>query len=117
MIDAAAWQAFGGVAAVTVLLAGFALALQRLGILRPGRPGGAVAFAARLEAVEREQVRLAAALGALPRASELRRLAGSAAETRGDVKAIRAALDGLRAMVSGLGGQVAALNRHLLERR
>ena len=40
MIDAAAWEAFAGVAAVVVLLGGVALALQRLGFL-PRRPAPA----------------------------------------------------------------------------
>ena len=115
MIDAAAWEAFAGVAAVVALLGGVALALQRLGILRSGASAKA-SLAARIDAVEKEQIRLGAALGALPEARELRRLAESAAETRGDVKAIRASLDGIETMVSGLGGQVAAINGHLLER-
>ena len=67
MIDAAAWQAFGGTAAVVVLLGGVALALQRLGILRPGaapRRGGdvavgtAAALAERLDGLEREHAAL-----------------------------------------------------------
>ena len=38
MPDPAAWQAFGGVAAVVILLGGLALALQRLGLLRSSAP-------------------------------------------------------------------------------
>ena len=34
MIPTEAWQAFGGVAAVVILLGGLALALQRLGLIR-----------------------------------------------------------------------------------
>ncbi len=120
MIDAAAWQAFGGVAAVTVLMGGVALALQRLGIWRPGAGRAADAaiasLTARLDTVETEQGRIAGIIGSLPEARDLRALAASVSETRGDVKAIRASLGGIETMVAGLGGQVAAINGHLLER-
>lgn len=55
MIDAAAWEAFAGVAAVVVLLGGVALALQRLGLLpqRPRQPPtDAAAKAERLHRLE-----------------------------------------------------------------
>lgn len=38
MIAAEAWQAFGGVLAVVVALGAGVVALQRLGVLRSGRP-------------------------------------------------------------------------------
>ncbi len=130
MIEPQAWQAFGGVAAVVILLGGVAVALQRLGVIGTGGPaaqaraggddGGASAIkelAVRLEAVEKEQVRLGWIVEALPEAREFHALSRSVAEARGDMKAIRASLDGIEKMVSGLGGQVASINKHLLEQR
>ncbi len=120
MIDTGAWEAFGGVAAVVVLLGGLALALQRLGVIRRPAPPAPAAdkdtTIERFEAIEKEQARLAGVIEALPEARELRALAESAAVTRGDVKAVRASLDGIEKMVQGLGRQVAAINHHLLRR-
>ena len=129
MIDAGAWEAFGGVSAILVLLGGVALALQRLGILRaaaprsapaapPAAPAGAGAedLAARLAALERDHARLAAAVAALPAAREFRSVAEGVVETRGDVRAIRASLDGIERAVAGLAGRIAAIDAHLRER-
>ena len=125
MIDAGAWEAFGGVSAILVLLGGVALALQRLGILRAGAPRSAAApappagggdLAERLAALEREHARLAGAVAALPAASEFRGVAEGVVETRGDVRAIRASLDGIEKAVAGLAGRIAAIDAHLRER-
>ncbi len=123
MIDAGAWEAFGGVSAILVLLGGVALALQRLGILRaaaprsaPAAPAGADDLAARLAALERDHARLAAAVAALPAAREFRGVAEGVVETRGDVRAIRASLDGIERAVAGLAGRIAAIDAHLRER-
>ena len=128
MIDAGAWEAFGGVSAILVLLGGVALALQRLGILRAGAPrsapaappapagAGAGDLAARLAALERDHARLAAAVAALPAAREFRGVAEGVVETRGDVRAIRASLDGIERAVAGLAGRIAAIDAHLRER-
>lgn len=122
MIDAGAWEAFGGVSAIVVLLGGVALALQRLGILRAGAPRPAAAPAAageiaeRLAALERDHARLAAAVAALPAAREFRGVAEGVVETRGDVRAIRASLDGIEKAVGGLAGRIAAIDAHLRER-
>ena len=54
MIDPASWQAFGGAAVVVVLLGALALALQRLGILRPGAAASPAAQAGRIADMERD---------------------------------------------------------------
>ena len=59
MIDAAAWEAFAGVAAVVVLLGGVALALQRLGLL-PQRPRPPASTDAAAEAERLHRLELAA---------------------------------------------------------
>ena len=59
MIEPAAWQAFGGVAAVVILLGALALALQRLGVIGAGGPAaqaraGGDDGPARIVALERD---------------------------------------------------------------
>ena len=60
MIPPEAWQAFAGVAAIVVLLGAVALALQRLGFIRPaGAPTSTGnALAGRVDALERELMHL-----------------------------------------------------------
>lgn len=59
MIGADAWQAFGGLAAVIILLGSLALALRRLGVVAgPAAGNDAANTADRLEVVERDMAAL-----------------------------------------------------------
>ena len=54
MIEPQAWQAFGGTAAVVILLGGLALALQRLGVLRGPATGAPAKDDERIARLESE---------------------------------------------------------------
>ena len=71
----------------------------------------------RINEIEREQTRIEGVVEAMPAAGEFHSLTNSVAETRGDVRAIRASLGGIEKMVTGLGGQVTSINNYLLEKR
>ena len=114
MPGAEAWQAFAGVAAVVILLASLAVALKRLGIV--GRqPDPAVgALTTRVTALEKQAASQEATLAALPSAREFAKLDRCVSETQGDVKAVKASVDGQGKMLEGLASQVGAINKHLL---
>ena len=130
MPGADAWQAFGGVVAVLVFLSTGALALRRLGLLGAksapaakdeggvrrieGLESELAAQRERVTAIEKQVAGIEATLKALPTAREFSEVGRGVTTVQGDVKAVKASIDGMDAMIKGLAKQVGTLNSHLL---
>ncbi len=69
----------------------------------------------RIDHLELKLVALEGTVGAMPEAREFHALANSVTETRGDVRAMRASMEGMEKMMVGLGDQITTFNKHLLD--
>ena len=86
---------------------------ERVGQLEDRDPGTGP-LRERVAEAETEIAALKATLDALPSAREFAKLDRCVSETQGDVKAVKAAMDGQGKMLEGLASQVGAINKHLL---
>lgn len=113
MIPVEAWQAFGGVVAVVILLGGGALALQRLGILRsksapaPAKGGPPDGLASRVTALETRAAALEEHVATL---KERTRKHERSLEGLGN---IHRRIDGLTETSGRIEGEVRQMNRQL----
>ncbi len=104
MIDGDTWQIFGGLLGVLIALGGAALALQRLGILRPSRPAPPKGGEGDLPGQVADLQRRVATLEERTRKHE-----GSLA----GIGRVHQRIDGLAESTSRIEGEVTQMNRTL----
>ena len=78
------------------------------------RPSGAGDLPGRVGKVENGLAEAAATLRALPSAREFAQVWQCVTAVQGDVKAVKATVEGMDKMIAGLAKQVGTLNTHLL---
>ena len=78
------------------------------------RPSGAGDLPERVGKVETGLAEVTATLKALPSAREFASVGQCVTAVQGDVKAVKATVDGMDKMIAGLSKQVGTLNQHLL---